>query len=56
MKFIWDDTNKCESPRILGLTNTLICSNVKQAISEFIELQQMFNASIKTSFDDHLNL
>jgi len=45
--------NKDESPRILGLTATLINSNTKNVKEELTKLQLTFNATIKTKYEKY---
>lgn len=52
------DTNftNNESPHILGLTATLINSNTKNVKEELIKLQQTFNATIKTKYENNIKM
>lgn len=45
-----------ERPRILGLTATLINSNTKNVKDELTKLQNTFNATIKTRYDDNIQM
>ncbi|XP_026808824.1 endoribonuclease Dicer-like isoform X3 [Rhopalosiphum maidis] len=48
--------NKDECPRILGLTATLINSNTKNVREELTKLQLTFNATIKTKYDENIQI
>lgn len=50
------DLKNDERPRILGLTATLINSNTKNVKEELVKLQITFNASIKTKYDDNIQM
>lgn len=43
-------------PHILGLTATLINSNAKNIKEELAKLQQTFSATIKTRYDDSIQM
>lgn len=45
-----------ERPHILGLTATLINSNTKNIKDELTKLQNTFNATIKTKYDENIQM
>ncbi|XP_027844608.1 endoribonuclease Dicer isoform X4 [Aphis gossypii] len=45
-----------ERPHILGLTATLINSNTKNVKDELTKLQNTFNATIKTKYDENIQI
>jgi len=56
MQFLqYNNIENKKMPQILGLTSTLIHPNTKCIKDELIELQQTFNATIKTSYEDDLD-
>lgn len=50
------DLKTDERPRILGLTATLINANTKNVKDELTKLQITFNATIKTRYDDNIQM
>ncbi|XP_003240109.1 endoribonuclease dcr-1 isoform X4 [Acyrthosiphon pisum] len=50
------DLKTDERPRILGLTATLINANTKNVKEELTKLQITFNATIKTRYDDNIQI
>lgn len=45
-----------KSPRILGMTATLINSNTKNVKDDLTKLQQTFNATIKTRYEENIHM
>jgi len=65
MKFVPKDTSKKYSideyppikrPRILGFTSTLIDSNTENVKEKLTELEQIFNATIKTKYEGNAQM
>lgn len=50
------DLKSDEYPRILGLTATLINANTKNVRDELTKLQITFNATIKTRYDENIQM
>lgn len=48
--------NDGECPHILGLTATLVNSNSKNVKEELTRLQQTFKATIKTKYDEAVEM
>lgn len=55
---VYHDTNfnDSERPHILGLTATLINSNSKNVKEDLIKLQNTYNSTIKTKYDEAIKM
>jgi len=56
IKFNINNYRSSKPPRILGFTSTLIDSDTENIKTKLTELEQIFNATIKTKYEENAQM